>query len=97
VALGLAEASALAAALAEGLKSSGTTSDQGGEGLRKAVQQGLKMFDEEYGPAVGGDVRMIVYILAGCHTFTRDSFGAVKKARASALAIPAVPHWMQYR
>lgn len=55
VALGLAEASALAAALAEGLKSAGTTSDQGvtAEGLRVAVHQGLKRFDQEYGPEVG--------------------------------------------
>jgi hypothetical protein len=58
VALGLAEASHLAAALSAQLAaaggSGGTAVTGSAEGSRKAVQQGLQQFDAQHGPDVGG-------------------------------------------
>lgn len=63
ISLGLAEASSLAAALSAQLQdgAAGTTAGnlagadgvaQRAEGLRKAVQEGLKQFDAQHGPEV---------------------------------------------
>jgi hypothetical protein len=51
VSLGLAEAAALSAQIAGQLAGMSTT--ERAEGLKKAVVQGLKRFDEQQGPEVG--------------------------------------------
>lgn len=53
VSLGLAEAAALSAQVAGQLAGMSTT--EKAEGLRKAVEQGLKRFDEQQGPEVGAN------------------------------------------